>query len=636
MTAPGTAPGKLPMKRSHVEAFKWAEGEGDEQEEDNWVDDDDDEQGVDHESAQGVALAEDKPPAVSGKKDIPDVKIRYKVPDVPLATEYNGGEFYFVRGCYDVYYKKVEDRLLNDKKKCVTVTGTPGIGKSIFYAYFLERFRKANPSWTIIASAHTPTGKVESLAVFEPGEEAKHYRRPDSSTVKTAIRKVEGVDLSDETTLDRYREKLLWLCDGPPKVAFRQTVVFTNPNERWLKRVRKTLCTYYMPPWSLKELQLAASVLEYPISDDEMEERFWNFGGVARNCFLLKQEQVVLTIKDLTKPIEQITDRGHLENLLMNRENTIANHRFLHYEPVDDGRSVETKLVSEMVSKRFSERLLGVIEGRMNEVKALLDGIPPAASLRGSMFEAKAHAKLRDGLQLKVLELKAQGVFTVKTRQKRETFDIERSDPADNFEHSALSSLLLKKGPYHQPKSKTMESIDGFYFPKTLVSGKRKQSTALSMNMSSKRILLFQMTVSKTHPVRAFGIIYVLDRLGLLELVKTNSKRAALVFMVPQSGMKDFERQNVIADEVSPHSIKDIKGIGPATASTLAEYGINTVVEFKAAVGRLDQGETVIKEKKHESDWSRAVKRWEAHKKLDKAENITMVENIPQYVAPSD
>ncbi|EEY59991.1 uncharacterized protein PITG_13156 [Phytophthora infestans T30-4] len=203
------------------------------------------------------------------------------------------------------------------------------IGKSIFYAYFLERFRKANPSWTIIASAHTPTGKVESLAVFEPGEEAKHY------------------------------QKLLWLCDGPPKVAFRQTVVFTNPNERWLKRVRKTLCTYYMPPWSLKELQLAASVLEYPISDDEMEERFWNFGG--------------------------ITDRGHLENLLMNRENTIANHRFLHYEPVDDGRSVETKLVSEMVSKRFSERLLGVIEGRMNEVKALLDGIPPAASLRGSI-----------------------------------------------------------------------------------------------------------------------------------------------------------------------------------------------------------------------------------------------------------
>ncbi|EEY68792.1 uncharacterized protein PITG_18686 [Phytophthora infestans T30-4] len=199
-----------------------------------------------------------------------------------------------------------------------------------------------------------------------------------------------------------------------------------------------------MPPWRLEELQLAASVLEYPISDDEMGERFWNFGG--------------------------ITNRGHLENLLTNRINTTTNHDFLHYEPIDDGRLVETKLVSEMVCKKLSERLLGVIEGRMNEVKGLLDGIPPAASLRGSMFEAKAHAKLRDGLEL---------------------------------EHSALSSLLLNKGPFHQPKSKTMDN----------------------------RILFFQMTVSKTHPVHAFGIIYVLDRLGLLELVRTNPKQAALVFM---------------------------------------------------------------------------------------------------------
>ncbi|KAI9983769.1 hypothetical protein PInf_007843 [Phytophthora infestans] len=435
------------------EAFKENEDKGDQQEEDKRVDDDD-EQGADHDLAERIALAEESSPAVSGKEDNFDVEIRCKVFDVPLVTKYRGGEFYFVRACYESYYVMVEDLLLKDGEECVTVTGTPGIGKSIFYAYFLERFKKANPAWTIIASAHTPTGKVKSLAVFEPGERAKQYHWPHTDIVKTAIRKVLGVDLSDETTLDRYREKLLWLCDGPPKVAFRQTVVFTSPNERWLKEVRKTLRTYYMPPWRLEELQLAASVLEYPISDDEMGERFWNFGGVARNCFLLEREEVVLTIQDLTKPIEQITNRGHLENLLTNRINTTTNHDFLHYEPIDDGR--------------------------------------------------------------------------------------------------------------------------------------------------------------------------------------TNPKQAALVFMVPQSGIKDFELQNVISDEVSPHSIKDIKGIGPATASTLAEYGINTVDEFKTAVDPFKQGEMEMKEEKHESDWIRAVKRWETHKKLNKAENITMVKNIPQYVAPSD
>ncbi|EEY53998.1 uncharacterized protein PITG_07683 [Phytophthora infestans T30-4] len=446
--------------RAHL---KGDEDEEDEQEEDNWVDNDDDERNADHESTEGVALAEDKPPAVSGKKDRPDVEIRCKVPDVPLATEYSGGEFYFVRACYDVYYKKVEDLLLNDKKQCVTVTGTPGIGKSIFYAYFLDRFKKANPTWTIIASAHTPEAEVTSLAVFKPGEEAEHFPWVDASILRTAILDVLGMDLSDKATLKRDRKNLLWLCDGPPQGAtLRQTVVFTSPNERWLKRVRKERRTYYMPPWKLEELQLAASVLEYPFSDDEMEERFWNFGGVARNCFLLKREEVVLTIRDLTKPIEQITNRGHLENLLTNRINTTTNHDFLHYEPIGDGR------------------------------------------------------------------------------------------------------------------------------------------------------------------------------LGLLELVKTNPKRAALVFMVPQSGMKDFELQNVVSDEVPPHSIKDIKGIGPATASTGAEYGIHTVDEFKRAVDPFKQGEMEMKKKKHESDWTRAVKRWETHKKLNKAENITMVKNIPQYVAPSD
>ncbi|KAI9983773.1 hypothetical protein PInf_007848 [Phytophthora infestans] len=375
----------MPSPASETRAhLKGDEDEEDEQEEDNWVDNDDDERNADHESTEGVALAEDKPPAVSGKKDRPDVEIRCKVPNVPLATEYSGGEFYFVRACYDVYYKKVEDLLLNDKKQCVTVTGTPGIGKSIFYAYFLDRFKKANPTWTIIASAHTPEAEVTSLAVFKPGEEAEHFPWVDASILRTAILDVLGMDLSDKATLKRDRKNLLWLCDGPPQGA------------------------------TLRQ------------RDDEMEERFWNFGGVARNCFLLKREEVVLTIRDLTKPIEQITN------------------------------------------------------------------------------------------------------------------------------------------------------------------------------------------------------------------LKTNPKRAALVFMVPQSGMKDFELQNVVSDEVSPHSIKDIKGIGPATASTGAEYGIHTVDEFKTAVDPFKQGEMEMKKKKHESDWTRAVKRWETHKKLNKAENITMVKNIPQYVAPSD
>ncbi|EGZ26615.1 hypothetical protein PHYSODRAFT_477621, partial [Phytophthora sojae] len=131
-------------------------------------------------------------------------------------------------------------------------------------------------------------------------------------------------------------EKVLYLCDGPPKVKCPQIVVFTYPNDRWLSEVRKDRCTYWMPPWALElRLQLAAAVLDYPLaprsSDDEMEERFWNFGGVASHCLNLDFEAIPEAIHELMGPITRITDRGDLQNLLVGNNDT--RHRFLHYRP---------------------------------------------------------------------------------------------------------------------------------------------------------------------------------------------------------------------------------------------------------------------------------------------------------------
>ncbi|KAG1703597.1 hypothetical protein DVH05_016912 [Phytophthora capsici] len=54
------------------------------------------------------------------------VKVKAKMPDVPLADDYTGGEFFFVRECYAEYYSNVEAALVEKKRECVTVTGTPG------------------------------------------------------------------------------------------------------------------------------------------------------------------------------------------------------------------------------------------------------------------------------------------------------------------------------------------------------------------------------------------------------------------------------------------------------------------------------------------------------------------------------
>lgn len=140
------------------------------------------------------------------------------------------------------------------------------------------------------------------------------------------------------------------------------------------------------------------------------------------------------------------------------------------------------------------------------------------------------------------------------------TITVKGSDETDVFETDALSPMLLSIGPYHKPKSKTFESIDGFYFPKTaLKSGK---SLAPSMNTDDRRILLFQMTVSMTHPVRASGVIYVLRKLGLLEHVVKNPKRAALIFLLPLVEARAFTRQDITTTDVSPTLYKTLRELG--------------------------------------------------------------------------
>ncbi|KAG6584998.1 Kinesin protein KIF6 [Phytophthora cinnamomi] len=171
--------------------------------------------------------------------------------------------------------------------------------------------------------------------------------------------------------------------------------------------------------------------------------------------------------------------------------------------------------------------------------------------------------------------------------------------------------------------------------------------------MESKPVLLFQMTVSKKHPVRASGIIYVLRKLGLLETVEENPNRAAIIFLLPAVDAKDFKRQNIISSGGSPQSIQELNGIGPLTMKTLAKYGVETVEQLKEGIRLFKQGNLTMKDSqleeqgksksksksksersKHRTAWARAVKSWETQvESLSEPKYITMVENIPQYVS---
>ncbi|KAG3112860.1 hypothetical protein PI125_g7843 [Phytophthora idaei] len=77
-----------------------------------------------------------------------------------------------------------------------------------------------------------------------------------------------------------------------------------------------------------------------------------------------------------------------------------------------------------------------------------------------------------------------------------------------------------------------------------------------------------------THPVKASGILSVLEKLGLLEVVNSDPKRAALVFVVPKSTTSSFKRQEIVPEATDSSPVKSIKGIGPVAERKLAALGI--------------------------------------------------------------
>ena len=59
---------------------------------------------------------------------------------LPMTFDFSGSKFY-VRNCYEEYYRHVMQSLSDPTNDYVSLTGSPGIGKSIFYLYFFQRFK---------------------------------------------------------------------------------------------------------------------------------------------------------------------------------------------------------------------------------------------------------------------------------------------------------------------------------------------------------------------------------------------------------------------------------------------------------------------------------------------------------------
>ncbi|KAH9152498.1 hypothetical protein LEN26_003700, partial [Aphanomyces euteiches] len=255
---------------------------------------------------------------------------------LPTAFEYLAEEYY-VRKAYSSYYDRVLELL--QTYKYISVTGTPGIGKSIFYDYFFSRYRNEHPEAIIVTASFNKDRQLKDCVVFSP----------DGSSMIW--------DNTDFPNIGKRIPNALHLYDGPPSVepARSKMVTFTSPNFGWLDSMRKNAahCELYMPVWELSELGDAVKVLNLEISDEELAERYKQFGGVPRYCLAKSARYYRKGLIDMQQAIEKIKTFEDVQACFeMSVPLNLVVHRLLHYIPEEDPTFATLEFGSDWIGIR--------------------------------------------------------------------------------------------------------------------------------------------------------------------------------------------------------------------------------------------------------------------------------------------
>ncbi|KAI3631602.1 hypothetical protein MIR68_010485 [Amoeboaphelidium protococcarum] len=517
-----------------------------------------------------------------------------QVEDVPMVHPYPKTQRdYYVRPTYRLTFAKICHLLYESAENIdyISISGTPGIGKSVFYMYAFRKMRDKYPDTTIIMASFA-AGDLEEASLFSP-----HTTEPQS------------LDLKQLEQADRDHPGALHLYDGAPRKIPKKNnakmIVFTSPNEKWFNIVRKyqNHCKLYMDVWSLNELNNADRFLKLQIGQAELQERFNTVGGVARHC--LTTDRVFRNaIKHIDDAIGKLTSIRELCMCITGVSvHTIVSHRLLHFRPIaGDQSDYEVEFGSSRIKGKLASRFRDVVRTERGGLINTLEFVPKGSPMRGWLFESCVHDQLSVGGEFELKPL--SGPVLPKTIVIN-----------PNVDQLILEfNYWFDDGTYFIPSKDNNESIDSWYLSST-----------------KKQLILFQATVSTHHSIKARGVWFLLKgKLDMLDLFMQGILEVILVFIVPKGLANSFIEQEITMEPVSilaylkSLSLTDIAGIGKKKADRLKESGVLTGEQLQNIV-----------DKNSDNEWIESVKKYsvESHELGPVLEKIC---HIDQFVLGLD
>ena len=289
----------------------------------------------------------------------------------------------YIRKAYEdlftIICKNLEEKDIEKRLTGIAITGTPGIGKSMFLFYILWRLANMETTKTVIIHRKFERG---GIYVFQNSGCWETFNYSD----------VAGL-LKDDSTYTWYLTDTL---EPSPARVKAVTILVSSPSEKYYSEFLEDSSVpplHYLPVWSLEELKLTAE--SYSKSPEEVEKRFNMIGGIPR--YVLEKDM------DLEAMIDEKIGKLLSNNILQlptferAQENEIS-HRLVHFK-VEPPCYTKYELVmaSQYVREKYSEVREDRQEQLVRSFVSLFEDVSLVAASIGNMFEGYAHRQLSAG-----------------------------------------------------------------------------------------------------------------------------------------------------------------------------------------------------------------------------------------------
>ena len=456
--------------------------------------------------------------ALEGADVYSECEEQLKIHQLPLSFEDRYGsipEIIYVRECYrDLYDTASASMLIKQAPAATLFTGVPGIGKSLFLVYFIFRFLhddRFKNKYFAVEFADT-----KEYWCFKPTADATEF----SCTL--------------ESSKFILPKPFLLLCDintaAEPASRAKWTFIFSSPNDNRFKEILKAEPNfeYTMPTWSEQELLLAFG------DRRQWYDKFILFGGVPRHVSGKNSRQRLESI---------LTEKGSaivksFFRCSFGTLDTLQNYMIVHINPpMEEGKFVyDGTVVYSLASDEIFRRLevlhnTQMLAGAVNLFNSGAATEKYGAAAAGNLFEK---------ICLYLMPLNGTITAAKLGGGDQVTFDVPTVRhflPGDwkETEKLPVNAHIL-------PRISNLESGDSFFME--------------NMGEDGFRLVVFQITVGKSHPVRANGLGKIVQ--AFPKKVRKKIKEKLLVFVIPKHHTLDKVQQLVTQNNTEIRRVESI------------------------------------------------------------------------------